>query len=264
MSGALTGVTGKNVVSVVSMTHAAGDLYLLSPTDRILQSPCSFFPGSRLSNMLLRAHISFRCGTAWYVALSEDAAQDGTSFKGAVTSDCTTICSGSSCDGATVTPCALQLNIETHFPVIRGVRVDELMKEDAGRVPLPGPPESAHEPNVHDTPLLLIITISTTKHKLIACLEVRLRPFLSHEKSSLETQHIRGKSVPGSCGIAAQPRLSVINISSILLFDLFDSEPTNQPTVSHRISVNQSTNRESKILIGLVLFNSKRGRRILR
>jgi hypothetical protein len=61
-----------------------------------------------------------------------------------------------------------------------------------------------------------------------------------------------------------QPRLSVINISSILLFDLFDSEPTNQPTVSHRISVNQSTNCESKILIGLVLFDSKRGRGIPR
>jgi hypothetical protein len=109
----------------------------------------------------------------------------------------------------TVTPCALQLNIETHFRVIRGVRVDGLMEGDAGRVPLPGtgrhfPPESANEPDVHDTPLLLIITISTTKHKLIACLEVRLRPFPSHEKSSLETEHIRGKSVPGSCGIAAQ------------------------------------------------------------
>jgi len=48
------------------------------------------------------------------------------------------------------------------------------------------------------------------------------------------------------------------------LFDLFDLEPTNQPTVSHCISVNQSTNRETKILIGLVLFDSKRGREIPR
>jgi hypothetical protein len=59
-------------------------------------------------------------------------------------------------------------------------------------------------------------------------------------------------------------RLSVTNISSILLFDLFDSEPTNQPTVSHCISVNQSTNCENKILIELVLFDSKRGREIPR
>ena len=51
-----------------------------------------------------------------------------------------------------------------------------------------------------------------------------------------------------------------LGISSILLFDLFDSKPTNQPTVSHYIFVNQLTNRKNKILLELVLFDSKRGR----
>ncbi|KAF1828155.1 hypothetical protein BDW02DRAFT_618435, partial [Decorospora gaudefroyi] len=60
------------------------------------------------------------------------------------------------------------------------------------------------------------------------------------------------------------PRLLVINISSILLIDLFDSEPTNQPTVSYCISINQLTNLKNKMLIGLVLFDSKRGRGIPR
>jgi hypothetical protein len=58
-----------------------------------------------------------------------------------------------------------------------------------------------------------------------------------------------------------QARLSVTNISSILLFDLFDSEPTNEPAVSHYISVNQSSSRENKVLLESVLFGSKQGRR---